>query len=646
MFSRRFLTAMSVSFLAACGGGGGGSSTGPTPAPTPPTGTPPSDPTPISVIASGVITGFSSVWVNDAKFEIDGDTVVAIEDEAEILGDDSRLRIGMKVRIRASETDGDRVAERIDFDEDLKGPARDVVPDALNPAIGTFSVIGQSVIVDVNTLFDNDVGDNNADGVIDIRDLSLTAGEVVVEVSGLPIADGFVATRIDRVNDAAGVPGVPDDEFEVKGSVDSVADDGSSFTINDATFLVVEGAGGTVFEDGLGPDDSLLGVFVEVKADEDATGAFVAVRVEREDEFDDRNDDGRIDDDDRIGKFEIEGILISVDTAPDPDVIVIGSTTVNVADASALTGLEGSLVELKGTFDADGVLVLTEAHPEVENSVRTEDRVAEVDPTGGTLTTRLGIMVTPTGSSRVEDDLSDGDGDHLTPEQFLGRVQMDDFIEARGFPNADGAVTWTRVAREDKDDQDCRLRGPVDAIEGTDAVDFSFMIQGVTIDVSQIVNDDRFQGSGDQTIGRQGFFDQLDVGDVVQATSDEQGLGCEAGRLTAREVEFEADDDVVGSLPPDDGGDDNGGGVREVTATPADVEANTFSLDGETITVVGSTLIDDSLIEAALGREFDGGDRRFDQVPEGLTLPDLLTGAVPVHVRIDADGVALDIEDL
>lgn len=633
--------------LTACGGGGGGSS----PAPAPIATAPPTAQAPVAVTASGVVTGFSSVFINAVKYEVESDTVVAMEDGTEVSGDDSELRVGMKVRVHAIERDNERIAEHIEYDDDLKGPARDVVSDALNPGTGTFSVLRQSVIVDANTVFDDDIGDNNADGVIDVRDLTLTGGgEVVVEVSGLAIADGFIATRIERVNSAAGVPGVADDEFEVKGFVSAVAADGTSFNINDATFGVVEGAGGTEFQDGLSADDSLLGVFVEVKVDINSDDEYVAVRVEREDEFGDTNDDGRFDRDDRVGKFEIKGILISADTGVDPDVVVIGGVTLQVADASSLAGLEGTLIELKGTFDDNGVLILSEANPEIENSIRTEDRVSSIDATAGSFTTRLGIVITPSGGSRVEDDAStDDSGDHLTPAQFLARLEIDDFVKARAFPGSDGSVNWTRIERQAEDDLDCRLRGRVDSIEGTAANDFNFVIQGVTIDVSQIVSDDEFQNSSDQSIGRQLFFDNLDVGDVVQASSDSQGLGCEAGRLTAREVEFEADDDIVGSLPQDQGtGDDtgNGGIANNVSGVPTEVAANSFNLNGQTITVVGSTLIDDSIIEAALGTEFNGDDRRFDQLPGGLTLPDLLPGTFSVSVDVTADGVALLIEDL
>jgi len=610
-----------------CGGGGGGGNAANAPAPAP-------APQPVTVTSSGVITGFGSVFVNRVKHEVENDTVVAIEDEAETMGDDSALRVGMKVRIRAVERNGVRVAERIEFDEDLKGPARNVSPDPDDPRIGTFASVGQIVVVDANTVFDNDVGDNNGDGSIDIRDLELPNDQMVVEVSGLPNANGIVATRIDRVNGPAGVPGIDDDEFEVKGFVDTVAPDGSSFAINGTTFLVVTGAGGTIFDDGLSAGPSLVGVFVEVKADENPAGDLLAVKVEREDDIGDRDDDGDFDDDDRFGEFEMEGILISVDTSVTPHVVVIGATILSVVDASSLVGLEDNRVEIKGSFNDSGELLLREAEVEAENSIRIEDIAESTDTDAGTITTRLGVVITPTGDSRVEDDASD-DGDHLTPAEFVGRVTMGDYIEARGFPNSDGTANWRRIERDDDDDLECELRGPVSAINGTDAASFDFVIQGVTIDVSQI-NDDSDFGVG----GRQGFFDNLDLGDIVEAESDDQGLGCLNGTLRARKVEFEDDDGVFGT-PGDDDINDN-----EITGTPQNVTADSFDIGAQTVTVAASTLIDDSIIELALGQEFDGDDQRFDQVPGNLTLADLLPGTFAITVEVNGDGVAVRIEDV
>lgn len=620
-----------------CGGGGGGSSAS---ANQPQAASTAQQQTPVT--ASGVITGFSSVFVNDNRYAVETDTVVAIEGEAERLGDDSALRIGMKVRIHAEmDANGERVAQRIEYDEDLKGPVSNVQPQADDPGIGVFEAVGIQVVVDANTVFDDDVGDNNGDGTLDIRDLELPAGEIQVEVSGYPSPAGIIATRIDRVSGPGGLPGTDNDEYELKGFVDSVANDNSALVVSGVTFNIRVGAGGTLFDDGLTMGPELVGVYVEVKADESA-GEYIAVRVEREDAIGDRNDDQETNDDDRFGELEIEGFLVAVNTASDPQEILINGTKIQVADASALSNLVGSRVKIEGVFDRNAILTIRQTNIESEQQVRIEDQVAEVSVAAGTISTRLGVLIEPTGTSRVEDDLADSDeGDHLTPAEFVARVQTGDSIKARGASGADGGVSWTRVEREDDDDLACELRGPVTAIEGADASAFSFVVQDVIIDLSGISRESDFGG-----IGRSNFFAELGIGDIVKAKSDEQGLGCQLGVLTAQEIEFEADDNVFRNLDDNAGAGNDNDPDNEITGTPENVTLTGFQLGEQRISVNDNTLIDDSLIERALGREFDGDDQPLGQVPAGLTLTDLLPGTFAVNATINASGVALRIEDL
>lgn len=515
--------------LAACGGG---SSSG---APTGNTPSPPA-PAPTAVTAIGSITGFGSVYVNGTRYEVEADTIIDIEDEAESMGDDSRLRLGMKVRVEGRDDNGQRSASRIEFDEDLKGPIESITPDAADPAFGMFSLMSQSVTVDARTVFDDDIGNNDANPGIGFRDLQVG---MIVEVSGFPTADGILATRVDRELDAiggnpdVGQPGVDGDELELKGFVDNIASDLASITVSGVVFIV---NGVTIFEDGLQLNDDLRGVFVEVKADV-AGAEYVAVRVEREDDFGDGN---------RNGEVEFEGVLQSVDTNATPNTFTIDGITVPVLDASSLAGLVGMRIEIKGSFNTDQVLVLREAEQDVEDDVRTEDLVEIVDINSATpnFTTRLGLVITPTGMSRVRDNAGDNDDDNLTPAQFVNRLQMGDRIEARGFENVDGSVTWTGVERDEQaastDDFDCELRGPVTSIQG-DATSFSFDIQGVTVSTDR-VSDNNFEGANDQPIGRAAFFADLREGVVVEATSFDNGASCMTGALDAREIEFEPAD--------------------------------------------------------------------------------------------------------
>lgn len=264
--------------------------------------------------------------------------------------------------------------------------------------------------------------------------------------------------------------------------------------------------------------------------------------------------------------------------------------------------------------------------------MRTEDLAVSAD--GTSFLTRLGLNITPTSRSRLEDDTIDDD-DNLSVADFLGNV-TGKRIEARGFP-LNGETIWTRLEIEDDNDLDCRLRGPVANITGT-AGDFSFSIEGVVIDVGQ-VNDNNFEGSGDQSIGRTAFFNQLSAGDIVQATSDDSGSGCVDGMLTAREVEFEPENDVfIG------GGNGNGVNDNEINGTVSSVSGNTFVVAGQTITANASTLIDDSIIEATRGVEL-ANDLPLGSLPE--TLAQLLPIGLNVQVVVDRSNglVALRIED-
>ena len=519
----RFLTLIR-SFTFACGtlaiaagcGGGGGSVT----APGDGTGTTPPDPIQDSsdeVSTIGVVTGFGSVFVNGERYEVVSSTTVNVEGDGERLGDDSALKLGMKVRIQAQENeDGSGlVAASISHSSDLRGPVTRIVVDPDDPTIGTFRVANTPVQVDAETVFDSNIGDNDGIPGIDIRDLSLDSGRMVVRVSGFATADGYLATRVSRIN-----VGSDDDELEVKGFVTAVDTEANTVTVANTVFHI----NGTEFDDDLVFGPELVGVFVEVEA-RIVGDRFEATEIERED------DDG-----DRRGRLEIEGILLAVDTTVTPNRIQIGGLIIEVNDASALVDHVGTKVEIKGRFDSDGVLVLNQSRGRPGNNVELEDRVAMVDTQAGTFTTRLGIVIRPEPTSRLEDD--DDDGDRLTPEQFLNRLRNGDEIEARGFINDDGSVTWTRIEREDDDDDDdfeCELRGPVESIA---ADQNSFVILGVTIDVSS-GRDVEFEDEHGDDISRSAFFGRLEIGDIVEAESDDDDFNaCQSGLMLAEEVEL------------------------------------------------------------------------------------------------------------
>jgi hypothetical protein len=601
-----------VATLVACGGGGGGSSD---------TATTSSD-----VTSSGTITGFGSVIVNKVRYATTSARVV--RDDGTLIDDspsDDDLKAilgeGNIVKVRGTRTDDSNgIANTITVDDETVG---DIEIGSIDDTNFTFVVNGQTIFVSPDTIIDDSIIGNSATadaafGTLNTTlDLLLT-GVVRVEVAGFPVQGGIQATRIEDFNGSttAGTGELGSNVDEIKGFVSNLGAD--SFQINDT---IVSFGAGTIFD-----DDFTLAAdqLVEVHGSTTGPTTFDAIRIELEDD---------LFDDDFSGEFEVEGVIQSIvpDGTGGGDVTING-TTVTVADISALS--EGLRIEIKGVLQSNGNIVITRVQDEAEDNIRTEDLVISAD--ASSFQTRLGLNIEPSDRTRLEDDTIDND-DNLSLADFLANVNGQR-VEARGFPLS-GTTAWTRAEIEDSNDLDCSLRGPAADITGS-VSDFTFKIEGVTIDVSQ-VSDNNFEGANDQPIGRQNFFDQLTAGIIVEATSDANGIGCVVGTLTAREVEFEPENTVLFDDSGTTTGLDN-----EVFGVVTIITNASFVLGGETISVTDDTLIDDSIVEDARNEELNTGDLPLGGLPE--TLPDLLNdGSLYVVVvdRSSGSPVALQIED-
>ena len=532
--SQKTLLALSVALaLGGCGGGGGSSTPSNSTSPINTIPNPPPADTPKTVASSGVITGFGSIFVNGLRY----DTATAeVEFEGEGLMTEADLRLGMRVEVKASRNGDDRVATKIVFDKDLKGPVSLVTPDATNPEVGTLMVLGQIISVNISTVLDRNVGDVNLDGKIDLRDLDVPSGNVVVEISGFRTDAGFIATRIERESDDSDSVG----EFEVMGPV-------SQLDITLGTFMI---SGLTIAYDASTDvedfDDSPLanGQFVAVEGVLRDDGSLLAIEIERE-------DDGLDDDSEKEGEFEIAGVLSAVDVLSSPNTITVNGITIPVVDASPFLGKEGFVLEVEGEFEA-GVLVIEAEggiNEEKENEIHVEDRIISLGD--GSFTTQLGFTVTPTGTSRVEDEIGEN-GDRLKPDEFLARLQVSDVIEASGYLEEDGSVTWTRISRNESNDEGCELTGPVDA-GSIDSSAGLFSIMGVTIDTNSIKDDEALEGI--TAAGRTVFFAELAAGFTVEAESAEGVGACSSNMLIAEEVAI--DEDEPDSEDEDDGQDED-----------------------------------------------------------------------------------------
>ena len=622
MFSNKLiqvaLAAIVISSLSACSSSGDG---------TTPSGA-------TDVTSSGTITGFGSVIVNGVRFETENSRIISADDGSVIAQNptDDQLKgilgVGQTVTVRGTRTDDSNgVASSISFDNELIG---EIV--SVSAADGSFDVLSQTVSVTPDTIIDDSIieaargtevlADQRFGDLPETLDQLLSAG-MIVEVNGFPSQNGLEATRIEDVTGQV-VAGGGVFEAEVKGFVTNLIT--GQFEINGLTVFYDDSDLDSEDFSGLSLAD---GQFVEVHGNALSATTIDATRIELEDDI--------FDDDFLSGEIEIEGVIQEVrpDATGTGGVIVINGLELRVNDVSQFS--EGLRVEIKGILQADGSIVITRLQDEAEDTIRTEDVTVSAD--GDSLVTRLGLDIMPTDRTRLEDDTIEDD-DNLSIADFLANA-AGKRIEARGFP-LNGVTVWTRMEIEDDDDQDCRLRGPIAGLTG-DASDFSFTIEGVTVDVSQ-VGENNFEGPSDQAIGRTAFFNALSTGTIVQATSDNVGSGCVDGTLTAREVQLEPEDDV---LFGDDGNviDDGDGNDNEISGAVSNVTASSFVVSGETVTVDGNTMIDNSIIEAARGVELPS-DLPLGSLTE--TLPELLPEGLNVVVGVDrSSGVlAIYIEDI
>lgn len=582
-----------------------------------------------AVTSSGTITGFGSVFVNGVRYETGAARIISADDDSVILENPTNaelqalLGVGQIVTVRGTRSDDSNgIASTIRVDDEIVGEISSVAA-----ADGSFVVLGQTVSVTPDTIIDDSIIEavRGTEITADLRfgdlpetlDQLLSAG-MIVAINGFPSQNGIEATRIE---DATSQPGFGGGafEYEVKGFVSNHV--AGQFAINGLTVLYDDS---DLDSEDFAGQSLAEGQYVEVHGNALSATMIEASRIELEDDF--------VDDDFNSGEVEIEGVIKTVipDAQGSGGVVVINGMEIRVNDISQFS--EGLRVEIKGTLQSDGTIIITRLQDESEDTVRIEDVVVSADATS--FTTRLGLVITPTDRSRLEDDTIDDD-DNLSIAGFLGNV-TGKRTEARGFP-LNGDTAWTRLEIEDDNELDCRLRGPVSDISG-DANSFSFKIEGISIDVSQ-VSENNFEGSSDQPIGRTAFFGQLSTGVIVQASSDASGAGCVNGTLTAREVEFEPENDVFV------GDDSSGNSANQITGAVSNVSATTFVVAGETITVSNSTLIDDSIIEAARGVEI-ANDQSFGSLPESLQ--ELLPVGINVEVGVDRSNgvVAVYIEDI
>lgn len=323
--------------VAGCGGGVGSGGTG--------------------TYAAGPITGFGSIVVGGVHFD---ESTASVLDDDDLAHTRSDLRLGMTVEVDSSgissgATGRTAVASRVRFGSAIVGPV-----SAVDLAGASFTVLGQTVKVAVDTVFDERLAGGLA---------GLTVGQGLEIYALYDAANArFAATRIEPRSDLT--------RWALRGPVAALDTGARTLRIGDASFSYATASGV--------PADLAVGRIVRLHLSTvvDAGGGYVVTSFGA----------GLRSPDDREAG-ELEGLITAFTSTTSFEV---GGLPVDAAAASFPDGTAGvrlgARVEVKGALRA-GVLVATTVGIETEQSV--DDRgfelkgsISAVDTVARTLVVR------------------------------------------------------------------------------------------------------------------------------------------------------------------------------------------------------------------------------------------------------------------
>ena len=395
--------------MSACGGGSG-------------SGT---NDTSASSTTTGPITAFGSVYVNGSRYETGG-VDVYIEDE---LADESELRVGMMVTIERDEN-GDALT--ISHDDDLEG-----LVTATDTANGTLDIMGQTVTITTETIFESEVAG--------ITDVSMIQIGNIVEVSGYSSGMGAIsATRIEVESDnLANYLATHSDGIEVKGVVMNHSPADSEFDLGNMT---VNYAGAVLEDLDAGIDN---GIYVEVKSVQGlVNNILIASVIELE-------DDGTIEHEGEANEeYEFSGLIMAIngDTITVNGEVVTLTSETEFDDVTRDSLAVGDEVEVEGVFDDAGNLIAHSIEREESESDRIEmsGTIASVTSTDiniGSITLEDGNIILVNNDTLMHDSRDVG---MVAETRFnLSDLASGDYIEIYVTDNGDGTFTAVRLERED-----------------------------------------------------------------------------------------------------------------------------------------------------------------------------------------------------
>lgn len=394
---RKTLLAASVAMLSACGGGGSPSTTG-------------------TSTSLGVVTGFGSIYVNGVKYETDGASI-SIDG---VISDERALAVGDVVVISGS-VNGDGItgtATSVVCNDELEGY---VLSTSLTDGIGTMNIMGQTVTVTADTVFDSDT-------MASVSDLAIND---IVEIHGFPDGNGnILATRIESKNG--------NEDVEVKGLVSNLDTVAMTFSIGG---LTVDYSTASEWPPNLAND-----MYVEAKTESLLTGStMIASKVEIEDDGDmgiagDEGEEVKVQglvSDVTATSFRFNGQLVEFSSIEQDDDFDLASLT------------DGMLITVEGYIDSNGNFVVEEIEDEHESENEAKGYV--ISKTESTVTIMAGtseMTFSVNNKTRMMDSQDDG----VTPQHYfsLADVATGEYVEIEYYvDDANANKIATELERED-----------------------------------------------------------------------------------------------------------------------------------------------------------------------------------------------------
>jgi Domain of unknown function (DUF5666) len=297
-----------AALVAGCGGGGGDTAT-------------------TSSFARGPITGFGSIIVNGIAFD---ESSASVTDEEGVSQGRSALKLGMQVEVEGSAIDRPNAsakAMRVRFGSEIVGPAVDI-----NAGAGSFTVLGQKVLVSSTTVF----GDGLTGGLAALADKTIVEVHAQFDAATMQ----FNATRVEAKPTAT--------VFKLRGTVSAFNGDAKTFKIGEAV-INFGGIAAADLPSNLGND---LKVRVRLQTAQ-VNNQWVALAV--------RAGERRVED---HHEAEVEGLIteFTSNTSFKVNGLVVDATNASFPDGTTDLKL-GARVEVEGAV-VNGVLVATKVELE------------------------------------------------------------------------------------------------------------------------------------------------------------------------------------------------------------------------------------------------------------------------------------------